>query len=70
MNLEIGNIINLNFGKEYIILNDCKINDNQYYLISNVKDVKEVIIIEKKDEDVRILQDESEVGKILEIMSK
>jgi len=46
LKFEIGDVIELDFGKEYIIVNECIIETKEYYLVLDKNDTENTIIIQ------------------------
>ena len=44
LKFEIGDVIELDFGKEYIIVNECIIETKEYYLVLDKNDTENTII--------------------------
>ena len=71
MNFEIGDVIELDFGKEYIIVNECIIETKEYYLVLDKNDTENTIIIQmnKDSDEIKIVNDKEKLEYILKIMS-
>ena len=68
---EIGDVIELDFGKEYIIVNECIIETKEYYLVLDKNDTENTIIIQmnKDSDEIKIVNDKEKLEYILKIMS-
>lgn len=68
--VDIGSSIEMENGNKYITILKCKINELNYFLISNIEDEKENLLIEKhsKSNYVRVIKDYNEIKMILEKM--
>lgn len=71
MKFEIGDVIELDFGKEYIIVNECIIEIKEYYLVLDKNDTENTIIIQmnKDSDEIKIVNDKEKLEYILKIMS-
>ena len=69
MNLEIGDSIELEIGGKYAILMDAVIDNKKYYLISNEKNVSELLIVQIDRQDVKIIKDRKEIEKVINFMT-
>ena len=74
MNLEIGDVIQLNDGLDYAIVKKIELNKNSYlYLISTTKPIQTVIAKEKTENDKIVLEtitDKDELDYVLFKMSQ
>ena len=71
LKFEIGDVIELDFGKEYIIVNECIIETKEYYLVLDKNDTENTIIIQmnKDFDEIKIVNDKEKLEYILKIMS-
>ena len=71
MKFEIWDVIELDFGKEYIIVNECIIETKEYYLVLDKNDTENTIIIQmnKDSDEIKIVNDKEKLEYILKIMS-
>ena len=71
LKFEIGDVIELDFGKEYIIVNECIIETKEYYLVLDKNDTENTIIIQmnKDSDEIKIVNDKEKLEYILKIMS-
>lgn len=72
MSFEIGDIIQLGSKDGYIVINDCLINDMEYYMIMNQNNNSQIVIIQKENgsDDVNVIKEENKIEDILKQMSK
>jgi hypothetical protein len=70
MTYEMGDIVEFDFGKEYMILKGCQIDEYEYYFSKEENSATEFIVFKKlKDNDeIIILQEEEEIEKALKNM--
>lgn len=70
MSFEIGDIIEVDFGKEYIVINYCVIDKNEYYLVMDKENLKNTIILQKNEnsDEIIIVKKKEEIRMILEKM--
>jgi len=71
MRFEIGDAIELDFGKEYIVINECVLEQKEYYLVFDKQNIKETIIIQanKDSDEIKIVKEREKIQEVLKIMS-
>lgn len=70
LSFEIGDIIEVDFGKEYIVINYWIIDKNEYYLVMDKENLKDTIILQKNEnsDEIIIVKKKEEIRMILEKM--
>lgn len=70
MNLKVGDSIELESGEKYAILMDTVLKEEKYYLISNEKNISEILVIQINGEDVKIVKDKKEIEEVINAMTE
>lgn len=70
MNLKIGDSIELESGEKYAIIMDVLLNGKKYYLISNEKNISEILVVQIDGEDVNIVKDKKEIEEAINAMTE
>lgn len=70
MDLKIGDSIELESGEKYAIIMDVLLNEKKYYLISNEKNISEILVVQIDGEDVNIVKDKKEIEEAINAMTE
>ena len=67
MSFDIGDFIELDIGKEFIVLSYCIINDLEYYLVIDKENINDTLVLQKKKDlnEIIIVKDKNVIEKVL-----
>lgn len=68
MKYNIGDIIELDGEKQFMVMNNCKINESEFFLVSNVNNAQEIVVMELQDKNMRVIKEEEEIEFVLDKM--
>ena len=71
MEFDLGDVVELDFGKSYLVMGKCNIDLYDYYFVTEREDEGNAIIIKKEPEkeEILVVKDENEIRKALECIS-
>ena len=72
MKYKTGDIIEIDIGKEYTVINDCTIDNINYHMVLDNKDITKPLIIKEDEESNKIIfvKEAEEIKNALSQMSK
>ena len=65
MKYNIGDIKKRN---NRLLLYNCKINESEFFLVSNVNNAQEIVVMELQDKNMRVIKEEEEIEFVLDKM--
>ena len=70
MNIEIGSVVTLDDNNEYFVIGDYNIDEKNYFIGRNEKNIGQLILFENMGEQIRIIKSKDEIDKVIKNIAR
>ena len=65
MNIEMGSVVTLEDNKEYFVIANFNINQKEYFIGRNEKNIGQLVLFENMGTQIRVVKNEDEIDMVM-----